>query len=95
MSRYLTLGCAFVALGCIALVAYYGLNRGLYVGSNMQRVATGPSFIWLKTCRYYSLSGGLFVRSVSDGNFRNEQASHDYAEKRSCGLFAPKDVIVH
>jgi hypothetical protein len=94
MSRALKLGCALVVLGCVALVAYYGLNRGIYIGSNVQPVASGPNVFWIKTCRYFSLSGGTYVRGVSDGNWRNEQASHDNADKTWCGLFAPKDIVI-
>ena len=49
MSRALKLGCALVVLGCLALVAYYGLNRGIYIGSDVQPVASGPNVFWIKT----------------------------------------------
>jgi hypothetical protein len=93
MSRSLKLGCAFFVLGCVALVAYYGLNRGVYIGSSKaQRLTIGPNFMWTRDCRYFSLSGGTFVRSVSD--WHGAQGSHDGTDKTSCGFFAPKLVVI-
>jgi hypothetical protein len=58
-----TVGWAFFGLA-VLVVAGYVLNRGLYIGSTIERGTDGT--LWFKTCHYLYLNG---VRDVMSWHF--------------------------
>ena len=67
-------GWAFFGLIVIVLI-FYVLNRGVYVGSEINNYLSDGSPLFHKDCRYFHLSG---ISKVYAGGNRDRREAEDY-----------------